>query len=301
MTYSATTTAFDKLDLRNVNYRFDLESDIPWSSLNEAGEHFGPKFCAKVGVDYERLSENPEAMKLFQWAVGLEVAEAFYILESYLLDFVDDEEEELGPNRSALLLYQEEVKHMELFRRYADYLRAARPDWVSKFDVEFTGYKPHPYTQDNYPNETVQHYFFWLKTLLFEEYTVYLYDELVSEKDTMQPVWLAAHRAHAREERQHVLTDAAHLDALVMRDTERRACSYAFWTHFEATFNEFLGIATAKSLVRKYFPDVADAVPDVPVESLPIFEDILSNRNFKHTLRHAPLPANLVKVQKQVA
>ena len=51
MTYSANTTAFDKLDLRNVNYRFDLESDIPWSSLNEAGEHFGPKFCAKVGVD----------------------------------------------------------------------------------------------------------------------------------------------------------------------------------------------------------------------------------------------------------
>jgi hypothetical protein len=288
MTYINSEKVFGKLDERNVNYRFDLNKDIPWEQNSVAGEHFGPKFCAKLGVDYQGLKNHPEAFELFQWAVGIEVSEAFYILESYLLDFVDDEHSTLGPNRSALLLYQEEVKHMELFRRYADFLRASKPNWVANFDELFTGYKPHPYTKDNYPSESIQHYFFWIKTLLFEEYTVYLYRELMAEDGMLQPVWLAAHGAHAREEKQHIITDAAHLDALDISSVEKRACSHAFWSNFEETFNEFLGIATAKAMVRRYFPDAAFCVRDVKMQEQPIFQDIIQDRCYKQTLRHAP-------------
>ena len=288
MTYKDTDTIFSRLDPRNVNYRFDLDADIPWSRTSEPGLHFGPKFCAKVGVDYEGLREHPEAFDLFQWAVGVEVSEAFYILESYLLDFVDDEHAALGPNRSALLLYQEEVKHMALFRRYADYLRALKPDWVARFDELFTGYKPHPYTQDNYPNAAVQHYFFWLKTLVFEEYTVYMYKEFQKEEELMQPVWLAAHQMHAREEKQHVVTDAAHLEALDIAPLEKRACAHAFWSNFEDTFKEFLGIATAKAMVRAHFPEAAHCTPEVSMTAQPIFEDIVGGNGFKCTLQHAP-------------
>ena len=291
MTYTNSAEVFSKLDGRNVNYRFDLNEDIPWEQNSVAGEHFGPKFCAKLGVDYQGLKSFPEAFELFQWAVGIEVSEAFYILESYLLDFVDDEHATLGLNRSALLLYQEEVKHMELFRRYADFLRASKPSWVAQFDELFTGYKPHPYTKDNYPSESIQHYFFWIKTLLFEEYTVYLHRELMAEDGVLQPVWLAAHGAHAKEEKQHIITDAAHLDALDISSVEKRACAHAFWSNFEETFNEFLGIATAKAMVRKYFPEAASCVPDVKMQEQPIFQDIIQDRCYKQTLRHAPYVA----------
>ncbi len=288
MTYVDSATAFRKIDNRNVNYRFDLDKDIPWSLTGAPGVHFGPRFCKKLGVDYHGLKAHPEAFEIFQWAVGIEVSEAFVILESYLLDFVDDECEALGPNRSALLLYQEEVKHMALFRRYADYLRATKPNWVERFEELFTGYRPHPYTQDNYPNKGIQHYFFWIKTLVFEEYTVYLHQELGEEQALMQPVWLAAHSAHAREEKQHVVTDAAHLDALDISPIEKRACGHAFWSNFEDTFNEFLGVATAKAMVRRYFPEAAEYVPDVNMRHQEIFQDIIADRNFKHTRRHAP-------------
>ena len=291
MLYSDSQNVFGKLDGRNVNYRFDLDADIPWELCGAEGVHLGPRFCAKLGVDFEGLKQHPKAFELFQWAVGIEVSEAFYILESYLLDFVDDEHGTLGPNRSALLLYQEEVKHMELFRRYSDYLRASKPGWVEEFDNLFTGYKPHPYTKDNYPSESIQHYFFWIKTLLFEEYTVYLHRELMQEKDLLQPVWFAAHAAHAREEKQHVVTDAAHLDALDISSVEKRACAHAFWSHFEETFNEFLGIATAKALVRKHFPKAAFAVEEVRMQEQAIFKDIIDERSYRHTLRHAPYVA----------
>ena len=288
MTYMNTDEVFEKIDNRRVNYRFDIDKDIPWAETSVAGIHLGPKFCAKLGVDYEGLAQHPEAFAIFQWSAGLEISEAFAILESYLLDFVDDEQEALGPNRSALLLYQEEVKHMELFRRYANFLRAGKPDWEERFNELFTGYRPHPYTQDNYPNQSVQHYFFWLKTLVFEEYTVYMDQEFSKEKDLLQPVWLAAHRMHAREEKQHVVTDAAHLDALDIKPVVKRACAHAFWSNFEDTFNEFLGVCTAKAMVRRYFPEAAQYVPDVNMRHQPIFEDILTDRNFKHTRRHAP-------------
>lgn len=288
MTYKDSDSIFQKLDNRNVNYRFDLEKDIPWSRTSEPGLHFGPKFCAKVGVDFEGLRQHPEAFEFFQWAVGVEVSEVFYILERNLNDFIDDEHAALGPNRSALLLYQEEVKHMALFRRYSDYLRALRPDWAARFDEVFTNFRPDSYARENYPSAAVQHYCFWLPTLVFEEYTIYLYREFLKEDDLLQPVWLAAHGAHAREEKQHVVTDAAHLRALEITPLEKRACVHAFWSSFDETFKEFLGITTAKAMVRKYFPEAAHCVQDVSMTTQPIFEDIVTGNAFKITLEHAP-------------
>ncbi|MBT6491926.1 MAG: hypothetical protein HOK97_19305, partial [Deltaproteobacteria bacterium] len=81
------------------------------------------------------------------------------------------------------------------------------------------------------------------------------------------------------------------LDALDISSVEKRACSHAFWSNFEETFNEFLGIATAKAMVRKYFPVAAHCVPDVKMLEQPIFQDIIHDRSYKQTLRHAPYVA----------
>ena len=113
----------------------------------------------------------------------------------------------------------------------------------------------------------------------------------LKEKEILQPVWFAAHVAHAREEKQHIITDAAHLDALDISSVEKRACAHAFWSHFEETFNEFLGIATAKALVRKHFPEAAEAVREVRMQEQEIFQDIIDARSYRQTLRHAPYVA----------
>ena len=47
-------------------------------------------------------------------------------------------------------------------------------------------------------------------------------------------------------------------------------------------------MATAKAMVRKYFPEVAHCVEELETRDLPIFDDIVSDSAFKHTLRHAP-------------
>ena len=78
---------------------------------------------------------------MFQWAVGLEISQAFSALEGYLLDFVDEEQSELKTTRSIELLYEEERKHIALFDRYADHLRSQHPEWVPAFDAAFEPFR----------------------------------------------------------------------------------------------------------------------------------------------------------------
>ena len=87
--------------------------------------------------------------------------------------------------KSIEMLYQEEIKHIALFDRYASILRDRHPEWVPDFEQAFEPYKPalmNPYNWNAYPSGEVQHYFFWLKTLFFEEYTIYLHEVLKEEE-----------------------------------------------------------------------------------------------------------------------
>ena len=104
-------------------------------------------------------------MEMLQWAVGLEICRAFSALEGYLLDFVDEEHEVLGPSRSVELLYSEERKHIALFDRYGDWLEAQHPEWMADFERHFAPVLPallNPYTSEAYPEARARHCFFWL-------------------------------------------------------------------------------------------------------------------------------------------
>ena len=137
-------------------------------------------------------------------------------------------------------------------------------------------------------NKTLQHYFFWLKTLFFEEYTIYLHERLLQEEAQIQPVWLAAHAAHRQEEQQHIITDAAYLRALDIEPSLLQACSKSFWTHMEETFNLFLGISATRDFVRQLYPECAHLIPDIPTRQMPIYRDILYHSRFKKTRKCAP-------------
>lgn len=289
--YGRQAEVFERLDRRNVRYRFDLDADLPWASLDAPGLHVGPRFLKSAGVDAEGLAAHPEAFELLQWSAGLEVSRAFAALESYLLSFVDDEKPSLATRRSLSLLYEEEQKHIALFERYGRHLESVRPEWVPAFDAAFEPYRPallNPYNRDAYADAVVQHYFFWIKTLFFEEYTLYLHERLSEESPVLQPVWLAAHAAHRREEVQHAVTDAAFLESLEIDPIARRACALAFWGNLEQTFNLFLGIAASRDLVRAKYPECARFLPLIPTRELPIFDDVRTHPLFERTRRNAP-------------
>ena len=291
MLYRDLETHFGRIDRRRTRYRFDLEKDLPWAEAHAPGLHLGPGFMTSVGIDVDGLREHPEAFELFQWSTGLEIAQAFAALEGYLLDFVDDELEPIGSTRSVLMLYQEERKHIALFERYAAIMRAAHPEWIADFEQAFAPYRPallNPYNREVYPSATVQHYFFWLKTVFFEEYTLYLDARMNEEADVIQPLWRAAHAMHRREEVQHVVTDEAYLKALDIDDIERRACATAFWANFEETFNLFLGVAASRDLVRQRFPECAPYLPTLRTRDMPIFADLVTHPLFRRTREAAP-------------
>ncbi|MFT5682656.1 MAG: acyl transferase domain-containing protein/NADPH:quinone reductase-like Zn-dependent oxidoreductase/acyl-CoA synthetase (AMP-forming) [Myxococcota bacterium] len=288
--YRNLTKTTARINNRSLRYRFDLEADIPWATLPAPGLHLPPALLHATGI-HPTIANHPEAHAILQWSIGLEISRAFSALEQYLLDFVDAERTAIGPTRSALLLYEEERKHIAMFDRYGDHLAAQHPEWMPDFEAAFAPCMPallHPYTRDAYPEPPVQHYFFWLKTLFFEEYTIYLHDRLLAEQECVQPTWLAVHRAHRMEEHQHVITDAAYVDALDLSPTKRQACATAFWIHLEQTFDRFLGVAASRRLIRARFPRLAHLVPDVPTRQLPLFQAVLSHPLFRQTRRCAP-------------
>jgi hypothetical protein len=216
--------SFERLDARPTVYRFDLERDVPWQRLGEPGRFFPDSLLRALGLDVDALAREPGASELCQWALALATAEAFVHLERDVIRFVG-EAGAARPSRSAELFVEEEEKHTRLFRRLADHLRAARPDDAALFDQGFE--PPHAYDglrahAGELQNDGELFFLFWLNTIFFEEYTVWLHHALDAAAEELQPAWLAAHLCHRREEVQHVLTDAAYLEELAL-DPERQA------------------------------------------------------------------------------
>ena len=61
-----------RLDERKTRYRFDLEQDIPWDSLEAGpGVYFPPDLLGRFGIDAARLARDPEGHALFDWAAAL--------------------------------------------------------------------------------------------------------------------------------------------------------------------------------------------------------------------------------------
>lgn len=272
-----------KLDRRNTRYRFDLERDIPWDRRAEAGAYFDRELLADLGVDVAGLEASREARAIFDWGFALGTCLEFIELERGIVEFVTAERAFLGPVRSLELLVEEELKHIELFVRYADHLRSERPELVAPLERAFHAERGAPFdNRDRYPNDASYHFMFWLNTLFFEDYTIYLHERMVSGSATLQPTWLAAHAMHRREEEQHVVTDVAHIDACSLDNPERTRWSRLSYLWLSQHVARFIGIDAPERLVRDLFPQLSFA-PRVPFAATGLHRDLLAHRSFRRT------------------
>ncbi|HUH04164.1 MAG TPA: beta-ketoacyl synthase N-terminal-like domain-containing protein, partial [Kofleriaceae bacterium] len=272
-----------KLDRRNTRYRFDLEHDIPWDRCAEAGAYFDRGLVGDLGVDVAGLAADPEALSIFEWGFALGTCLEFIELERGIVEFAAAERVALGPVRSLELLVEEEHKHIELFIRYADRLRAERPELVAPLERAFHADRGAPFDdRARYPDDASYHYTFWLSTLFFEDYTIYLHERMASGGVALQPAWLAAHAMHRREEEQHVVTDVAHIEACSLDDAERARWSRLSYLWLSQQVARFIGIDAPERLVRDLFPHLSFA-PRAPFAATGLHRDLLGHRSFRRT------------------
>ena len=284
-----------RLEERSTRYRFDLERDVAWGRLDAPGLHFGPTYLSALGVDLAS-GQGPA----FQWAFALSTCGVFHRLEELILAFAQAEGERLGATRSLQLLCEEEHKHLLLFARYAAHLRAhppaaAGPPAVARLDALLAADEA---LVGDFAEEqpAARHYLFWLNTLFFEELTVWLHEALLADRAQVQPAWLSLHLAHRQEEVQHVLTDAAYLEALALDPAQRAALSKRFLFRLERGFDRFFGLLAAVQLAREL--DQAGGVlpaarPDL--RGLPLWQLLLGSSWFKRTREAAPYLQELAR------
>lgn len=243
------TPGFDRLDRRHTGYRFDLDRDLPWEQSEAPGLWLGPHLRSCLGLA-THLPEPAEAA--LQWGFALATAQAFVALERDVCAFGQGVQERL-PSRSLERLLQEEDKHIRMFQRLADDLRGARPEWVDAFDAVWrapVGWQDVlrlSSTQDPRQLDGLV----WLATLFFEEYTVWIHHALAADAERIQPLWLAAHACHRREEAQHVLTDAAYFGGLGLSPEEGRSLGRAFSHFLERQLDSLLCLQVVQAFVQR--------------------------------------------------
>jgi len=209
--------------------------------------YLGLSLLEKLGFNTELLLRNPEAMEICQWVMGLAIAEQFVFLEREVVNFIEQKVESFELIRSSTLLVEEERKHIILFERICSKLRQDRPDLVPLFDAV---YQPPVAFSDlekqcsSFKPEEFQ-WLCWMTILFFEEYTLFIARCMDRDKgkDSIQPVWLAAHQCHRREEAQHILTDAAYLEALPISTEQNRQLATAFISSIETNATSLFSIS----------------------------------------------------------
>lgn len=292
--YARDPSEASRLDGRRAAYQFDLERDLPWHELSSPGRHMPVEFLAEAGFRVPAL--EPDLASLVDWAFALSTCETFIALEQVILQFAERERAALPESRSIALLCDEEIKHMRLFERYAERLRASRPRAdLELFDRAFAPHRAlvtHLEDPSRYPNLATCHYVFWLNTLFIEEYTIYFADRLEREPD-VQPMWRALHTAHRREEQQHVVTDAHFLASLPLDDASLRELSQLFAINLLRFFDTAVGLGAVLSVFGAAHPGGAPRRPG-RISASPLFQAMLGHRHFKRTRRFAPYLAESI-------
>jgi len=289
--YADLAARLARIDGRDTRYRFHLEADLDWGALLGSGDLFGPALLGSLGVDAAALARDPEAWSLFQWAFGLATCRAFEVLERAILRFGAAEEARLGPSRSLDLLVEEEAKHIRLFERIGAQLAKVRPDWALRLaaHTDASAARVVKLIEEDAPAGAARaHWAFWFNTLLFEEYTLYLQERLEEEATGLRPAWVRAHDLHRREEAQHVVTDAAHLEASSLPPEERLALSKLCHLGIAARIRDFIGLTPACALLAEARPELAEAVRPRPLEETGLWRDILTHRAFRRTRAASP-------------
>lgn len=212
----------DPLDARSLAYRYDLERDLPWHDADAPGVHMTDELVAFAYAEFRPLLDDPDRRDRVQWALGIATAEVVAWLETSVVQFVERQHAALEGDRASLVaLVEEEHKHIAMFRRYADHLRRQRPSDVPAFEAslaEAIARVPAPSLRGDQP--AVWHFAAWVRLLIFEEWSVWIHARLKRQAD-VQPLWAALHHVHAREEIQHVRTDAAWLEGLELDASTR--------------------------------------------------------------------------------
>ncbi|HET9930866.1 MAG TPA: AMP-binding protein, partial [Polyangiaceae bacterium] len=235
--YDALHARVARLDRRSTRYRYDLERDVPWHRLDEAGLYAGPSLLASERIDLSSVA-NTQAADLLQWTLAVNICDRFIALEEAVLRFTAEERAALGGTRSIELLDAEEEKHIAMFRRYGEHLRRLRPELAPDADRYLAAARERlAETFRRLTTPLERHYANWVLIVFFEEYSLFMYRELLRDAPALQPVWLAIHRAHAREEAQHVQTDAAYLAALRVSEEQRYAWSRGIFDALAADFS----------------------------------------------------------------
>ena len=283
-------TEIDSLEKRSISYQFDLEQDIPWKDISKPGMYLGLSLLEKLGFNTELLVRNPEAMEICQWVMGLAIAEKFVFLEREVIHFIEQKVERFEPTRSSTLLVEEERKHIVLFERFCSKLRQDRPDLVPLFDAAFqppVAFSVLEKQRSRFEPEESQ-WLCWMTILFFEEYTLFIARCMEKDKDSIQPVWLAAHQCHRREEAQHILTDAAYLEALPISSEQKRQLATAFICFIETDATSFFLITTWLRVQDALFPRTEYLSRGVEFKDLPICHDLQWNPVFRFTRKFLP-------------
>ncbi|HET9957445.1 MAG TPA: condensation domain-containing protein, partial [Polyangiaceae bacterium] len=286
---------FRRLDARHTRYQFDLELDVPWAQLDAPGDYYGPEALRGYGYDVDALRASAGAWRLFQWRTALSIATGFEELERALISFTRRESAHFSGVKSVPVLEQEEVKHVALFKRYAEHLAAQRPEHAahvtekgSELRRELEAFA-HP---EIFPSVAAYHYSWWLVILFFEELTIWLYEVLAAEQG-IQPAWLAAHRLHAREEAQHVLTDFAFLQSIEASDEERLAWSEQVFQRVAPRLALAMSPEAGLELTLAAYPDLG--VRQIRRNPGSPFAALLRNSSFSRTCAAGPYFARVAR------
>ena len=280
---------FRRLDARSTRYRFDLERDIAWTRLDEPGDYYDAETLRGYGYDVAALKSTQGAWELFQWRTALSIAGGFELLEEALLGFTQRESVHFAKIKSVLVLEEEERKHVALFERYAAHLRAQRPEHaatVARGTDELRAQLLSFADASSFPSLAAYHYSWWLLILFFEELTVWLHATL-ARAGSMQPAWLSAHRAHAREEVQHVVTDFACLQAIFASEDERLHWSEQVFERVAPQLALAMSPEAGLALTLQMFPSLAGR-GRVAVATGSPFARLLRAGNFSRTCAAGP-------------
>ena len=241
---------FARIDRRETRYQIDLELHVPWQAAAEPGLFYPLPLLERLGLPAAALAARPRLFEQLQVCLALATCDAFALLEDDVVTFVTREHARVPASRSLTLLVDEEHKHAAMFRRFGAILRDGQPEAARLFDRHYQ--RPVTFCEA-FPaglaagDERDFQYFFWRNTTFFEEYTLYLRDALEAHASGVQPCWLALHACHAREETQHLVTDAAYLDALGLPREREEALAKLFRLFLREHFDRYVG----RDLVRR--------------------------------------------------
>ncbi|MCB9570289.1 MAG: acyltransferase domain-containing protein, partial [Myxococcales bacterium] len=288
--YRRESEALARLDRRALGYRFDLDAEMPWERLGEPGIHVTAELAETLGVDVGALRSTPGAWELAQWGMALEFCVGFEALERVLIAACGAIEAASGASRSLKLLVEEEDKHILLFRRYARWLRAQRPDDAALFDALASSWSKRRGSGWIALDGADAHLLSWLWTLVFEAWTVYVHEALGRAEEAVQPAWLAAHALHRREEAQHLATDLAFVEALAIGEADRRRVTAAFLVELLDVWEDFFAVSAVHGLCRARFPGIRLQAADPAACA----QRLLGERSFTSLHRAAPGLAELL-------